>query len=95
MKYYIYQDSLRRIELGSLHSVEDDEDSDLKWLIAISINFFPLKTFTVEQNLWDWFLETSPSSTQVALCIKQTPRFYQHLYLKYWLLNVSSWTSVQ
>ena len=39
----------------SLHTVENNKDSDL-----------PLKTFMVKQNLWSWFLDVSPPSAPVA-----------------------------
>ena len=48
--------------------MKDNEDSDhlLKWLTVINFPFLPLKTLTVEQNLWSWFSDMSPPSLQIA-----------------------------
>lgn len=46
----------------------------------------PFKTFTVEQNLWSWFLDTSlPSPDCWPPELSNLSFSNQHLLLKYWL----------
>ena len=53
-----------------------------------SVNESPLKTGTVEQNLWSWFVNMSPPSPQPAsLLNKATFHSYPHASLECWLLS--------
>ena len=66
----------------SLHTAGDgyQPDSSSQWLTEITSLFLFKNTFTAKKDLWSWFWDMSPPSSNVFW-------FNQHLPLKCWFLS--------
>ena len=59
---------IKKRESASLHSMENDAESNLlpQWFTEILPPFFPLNTVMAEQNLQSWSRDMSPPFPQIS-----------------------------